>query len=456
MDGMRWKIKIESLGPDEAGMTIVEVLIAAIIVVAVSLGALGAIDAATRSTGEERHRAEADGVAQADQARMRSMRISDLSNLSQTRTVTEDGTDYTVVSRGTFVTDSTGTASCDEGTSSADYIQTTTSVTWPTIGTRPAVTAQSIISPPNGAVASDHGALAIEVDDAQNNGIPNVPVSGSGAGTFSGSTGSTGCVIFGDLPAGDYSLSVSGITTGYVDHDGNPPTAHPTSVIGQSTNTVVLQYANPGSIPVAFTSRVGGSLIASKADSVVVFNTGMTTADQFGTAGTLASAITATPLFPFSSPDTVYAGLCEGDNPNPDAASPAPVPQAIASVTVPAGGSSPATIQLPALFITVRSGTSSFNQGSLVSGATVTVSDDNCPDSPTTGYERVFTTNSSGTLANPGLPYSTYDVCVGNSTKHKTVTNVSVQDMTNGTTLSTFYLGTSVGSNGWVSGACPT
>ncbi len=456
MDKTQCKRTLAALGRGQSGMTIIEVLIASIIVVAVSLGALGAIDAATRTSAEERHRSAADGIAQADQARLRSMRISDLANLNQTRTVTEDGTVYTVTSRGSFVTDSTGTASCDDGTASADYIQTSSSVTWSTIGSRPAVTAQSIISPPNGAIASDRGALAIEIDDAQNNGIPNVPVSGSGAGTFNGTTGSTGCAIFANLPQGNYMLSVSGITSGYVDHDGNPPTAHPTSVIGQSTNTVVLQYANPGSIPVSFTSRVGGSLVASKADSVMVFNTGMTAADQFGTAGTLASTITATPLFPFSSPDTVYAGLCEGDNPNPNAAFPAPVPQAIANVTVPAGASSPATIQLPALFITVRSGTSSFNQGSLVSGATVTVSDDNCPNSPTTGYERVFTTNSSGTLANPGLPYSTYDVCVGNSTRHKTVTNVNVQDMTNGTTLSTFYLGTSVGSNGWVSGVCPT
>jgi Tfp pilus assembly protein PilV len=458
MDRMRCESKIRGLGREQAGMTIIEVLVAAIIVVAVSLGALGAIDAATHSTGQERNRAAADGVAQADQARLRSFRISDLANLNQTRTVIEDGMTYTVVSRGAFVTDSTGTASCDQGTASADYIKTTSTVTWPNMGTRPAVVAESIISPPNGAVASDHGALAIEVDDAQNNGIPNVPVSGSGADSFSGTTGSTGCAIFGDLQAGDYTLSVSGIATGLVDHDGNPPTSHPTSVIAQSTNTVVLQYANPGSIPVSFTTRTNGngSLIASKADSIMVFNTGMTAATQFGTAGTQATTITATPLFPFSSPDAVYAGLCEADNPNPNDVSPAPVPQAIASVTVPAGGSSPATIQLPALVISVRSGTSSLSQGSLVSGATVTIADDNCPDSPTTGYERVMTTNTSGTLANPGLPYSVYDVCVGNSTRHKTVTNVSVQNVTSGTTLSTFYLGSSVGTNGWVSGVCPT
>ncbi len=437
-------------------MTIIEVLVASILMVTISLGALAAIDSATRSTAQERNRAQAHGVAQADQARMRSMRISDLANLNQTRTVTEEGTDYTVVSRGDFVTDSTGTASCDEGTASADYIKITSTVSWSGIGSRPAVVSESIVSPSSGSISPDRGALAIEVDDAQNNGIPGIPVSGSGAGSFSGTTGSTGCVIFGNLPAGDYTLSVSGLASGLVDHDGNPPENHPTSVVGQSTNTVVLQYADPGSIPVTFTTRVGANLVASKADSIIVFNTGMSTPKTFGTPGTLATTVTASGLFPFSSPDAVYAGTCEGDNPNPNDDEPPPVPEAVASVAVPAGGSAPATIQVPALFITVRSGTSSFNQGSLVSGATVRVADDNCPNDPTTGFKRTFTTNSQGTLDNPGLPYSQYDVCVGNSSKHKTVTNVSVQNMTSGTTLSTFYLGTSTGSNGWVSGACPT
>jgi Tfp pilus assembly protein PilV len=456
MERMRRTTAIRRSAGEQAGITIIEVLVASILVVLVSLGALGAIDAATRSTAQERNRAEAHGIAQGDQARMRSMRISDLSNLNQTRTVVQDGTTFTVVSSGQFVTDSTGTASCDEGTASADYIRTTSTVTWPSIGSRPAVVSQSIVSPPNGSIDSNHGALAIEVDDVQGNGIPNVGVSGSGPTNFSATTGPTGCVIVGDLPVGDYTLNESGVAAGLVDQDGNPPGSQIASVIGQSTNTVVLQFGQPGSISVNFTARVGGSLVAAKGDSIMIFNTGMSTPKTFGNPGTLATTITAASLFPFSSPDAVYAGTCEGDNPNPNDVDPPPVPQAVADVTVPAGGNASASIQLPALFLTVRSGTSSFNPGSLVSGATVRVADNSCPDDPTTGFKRTFSTNSQGTLDFPGLPYSTYDVCVGNASKHKTVTGVSVKDMTNGTTLSTFYLGTSVGSNGWVSGACPT
>jgi Tfp pilus assembly protein PilV len=461
MDATRFTTPIRRLRAEQSGMTIVEVLVASILVVAVSLGALGAIDAATRSTGEERNRARAHGVAQADQARMRSMRISDLANLNQTRTVTQENTTYTVVSRGDFVTDATGTASCEAGTASADYIKITSKVTWPSIGSRPPVLAESIVSPPSGSVTPDRGALAIEVLDADSNGVPGVPVSGSGAGSFSGATGPTGCVIIGNLPQGNYTLSVSGIAAGLVDRDGNPPDSHPTSVIGQSTNTVVLQYGDPGSIPVSFTTRVGGNLVAAQGDSIMVFNTGMSTPKAFGTPGTQTSTITATPLFPFSSPVAVYAGTCEADNPNPDDDDPPPVPQAIASVSVPPGGSAPATIQLPGLTLNVYQG--STTSSSKAANARVRIADVNCPDAPTTAFKRTFTANSQGTLANVGLPYSAYEICadgvVSGSTRRNYVrVSGSIESvplntptaLSSGVSRNIFLSGT-----GWSSGSCP-
>jgi Tfp pilus assembly protein PilV len=452
------KSRVRRLGGDQMGFALVEVLVSAIILVTVSVGVLGAIESATRSTAEERHHAQATGLAEADLARMRAMRISDLSNLHQTTIAPQDGTPYTITSDADYLTDSTSTASCEAGTASADYIRISSTVTWPSIGSRPPVTSASIVAPPNGSISANSGSLAIGIEDSQSAGIPGIGLSGSGAGSFSGVTGSNGCAIFGNLPAGNYTLSLSGVANGLVDRDGNPPQDQQTSVVAESTNTLVLQYDDPGTIPVSFTTRPspGAAPVASSADSVVLFNTGMTTPRVFGTPGTGSSTITATALFPFDSDYAVYAGTCEGDNPNPADDDPPPVPQAIASVLLPPGGSQPATIQLPALYITVRSGTSSINPGSLVSGATVRIADRNCPNDPTPGFKRTFTTNSQGTLANPGLPYSSYDVCVGNTTKRKTVTNVIVNSMNNGTTLSTFYLGTSVGSNGWVSGACPS
>jgi hypothetical protein len=374
---------------------------------------------------------------------MRSMRISDLSNLNQTRIVTEDGTRYTVVSLGEFKSDANSTATCTPGSASADYIKTTSTVSWPSMGTRPPIVAESLVSPPNGSIAANRGALAVQVSGAQNNGIPGVGLSGTGAGTFSGTTGSTGCAIFGDLPAGNYTLTPSGPSL--VDKDGGPPAPQTTSVVAQSTNTLALQYDHPGAIPVSFTTRVAGNLVASSADSVMVFNTGMTAAKAFGSPGSPTALVNATPLFPFNSPDTVYAGTCTGDNPNPNNDTNPPGAAALASVNVPSGASAPATIQLPALNLTTWSGTGVSAPGSAVSGAHVTLTDTNCPGA---AGKRTFTTNSQGKLPDPGQPYSVYAVCADNGTKRVNAAGVSVEDLTNGTPLDV-YLGSGI------AGTCP-
>ena len=79
-------------------------------------------------------------------------------------------------------------------------------------------------------------------------------------------------------------------------------------------------------------------------------------------------------------------------------------------MTVPPGGSqSPAApIQLPALHLTVHDGTDALQPGNPVAGATVTVTD---VDAGCQNYMRTFTTDASGHLPNPGLPWGTYQVC---------------------------------------------
>jgi Tfp pilus assembly protein PilV len=437
---------------DDSGFALVEIIVSAVVLVAIAGGALTAIQSADRAGAEERHRAQAHGIAQEDQARLRSFRISDLSNLLETRTVTESGTPYTVESRGEFVTDATGTASCEEETTSPDYIRISSTVSWPSMGANPPVILQSIVAPPNGAIAADRGALAVAVHGGQGQGVPGVGLTGTGPATFSGSTGANGCAIFGNLPAGNYTLTPQ--PTGLVDADGDPPEPQVVSVVALSTNTVVLQLDEPGSANVGFTTRVGGNLVPSTADSVVVFNTGMTAAKAFGSLGSPVATVTATPLFPFASPDTVYAGACEANNPNPTDDAGAPAAAALASVNIAPGAAASATVELPALHLQVHGGTDAGSPGSPVQGATVKISDQNCDDSGGTPIERSFTTGSDGKLADPGLPTSVYDVCVDDGSAHTTATGVDLQtftdvaDFENGAQLD-LYLGAGA------AGPCP-
>lgn len=433
---------------------LVEVLVSAVLLVIVSVGVLGAIDSATRATSEERHHARAAGIAQSDQARMRSMQISDLSNLNETRTVSQDGTPYSVVSRGDYVTDATGTSSCAAGTASADYVKTTSTVSWPSMGNRPPVVSNSIVAPPNGSISDTSGALAVGVENSRNEGIAGVGLSGSGAGTFSGVTGENGCAIFGNLPAGNYTLNAA--VSALVDKDGNSSAPQATSVVAGSTNTVVLQYDDPGSIPVNFKTRAYGTngLVDSSADQIVTFNTGMTAARLFpGTSGARLASINATSMFPFTSPYSVYAGTCQGDNPDPTGG-PSP-PPAIQYVDVPQGAAAPTTtIELPALHVTVYRG--STTSSAPAPNATVKVRDLNCSD-----FLRTFTTNAQGRLDDPGLPYSDYSVCASGLADDDTImrratgtagspAHPSVTSMATGTVLNLFLAGT-----GSASGTCP-
>ncbi len=186
---------------------LIEVLVSAIMIVLVAGAVLTLLIATTHSAASERTHSEAYALAQEDQARLRSMRISTLNRLQQTRSVTLNGSTFTIESTGLFVNNTTGTASCTTGASSADYVRITSTVTWPNMGARAPAVIQSIVSPSNGSLDPSHGTLTISATNAAGTPLAGVGISGTGAGTFSGSTDSNGCADFADLPSGNYTLT---------------------------------------------------------------------------------------------------------------------------------------------------------------------------------------------------------------------------------------------------------
>ncbi len=432
-----------STPPAEGGFVLIEVLISAVIVLLISGAVFGLLTATGHASAEERHRSEAYALAQEDQARLRSLRVPTLNRLSQTRTVTLNGTTFTIESSGVFINDKTGTSSCGKESSSADYVKITSKVTWPSTGAHAPVTIAGIVTPPTGSLDPSHGTLTIFAANAHEVPIAGVGLTGTGAGTFSGTTSSEGCAMFPDQPSGNYTLSPSGVAGGLVDVNGNTPGPTTIGVVAGSTSTVQLLYDQPGSIVTEFTTMSGGKLVSTKGDSIVVFNSGMTTAKTFGTVGTPKSPITATSLFPFTSKDTVYAGSCEGDNPNPTSEANPPGAAAMASVLVPANGSVNASIQLPVLNLNVWSGTSKTPE-TRVKNAHVIVSDVNCT------AKRTYTASSSETTSIP-LPWSTYEVCADNGSgtgTHKQTVTQAVQNLTSAGTTVNLYLGESGLSKG--------
>ncbi len=443
----------------EAGFAIVEVVMSTILIILLATGVIMTLQVTTKAASEQRARAQAQTIAQDDQARLRALNVETLDGLSQVTTVPIDGNTYTVTSKGHFVTDTAVTDDCDNA--SADYVRVSSQVTWPALGSRTPIEIEGVVTPPPSATDATRGAIAVRVLDEDGVGVSDVHLIGNGPEYFSGSTDDNGCALFGKLMTGNYTLDTTGlVAAGMVDSNGTPPGPRTVSVTAFATNSIVLQYSPPGAITLNFKTRIGaGVLFATQSDQIIAAHSSMSAPRSFGTIGTQVSSITASPLFPFSSPYTLYAGSCSADDPNPSGSPTGPGYPATAVVSATKGGSATATIQLPALNLKVYSGRPA-NPGSLVNGARVRIHDQNCAQAAAPlGYVvRSRTTNASGALAQPGLPWSTYTVCADNSLtagspRRQSVSNVDIKNLTSGTALS-LYLGTGGGA---VSspGSCP-
>jgi Tfp pilus assembly protein PilV len=392
----------------EEGFVLVEVIVSAMIITIAAIGIFSAFTAAEKSTADERHQAQAHGLAQADIARMRTMRISQLSpTLSETKTVTLEGTPYTVNSDAQFINAKTGTDTCDEKEASADYIRIRSTITWPGIGSRPAVIETSLVAPPNSTVRAESGALIVQVEDGEEHLIPGIPISGDGPTPFSRETGENGCAVFGNLLEGEYEVNAT--VPGLVDPDGDESGTTKTSVVAEATKTLKLQYDTPGLLKARFFARFEGSSgkkTPVNAQAITLFNTGMSEARSFQSKiepptylGNPVSELEATSLFPFDDGYTVYAGACEANNPNPDGKHPS---EAVVQATVAPGGEAEVELELPVLHLQVyksEKGKTKEKAGA-VEGS---VWDTNCPSSSLPAIK--FTTNSEGAVNIP-LPFS--------------------------------------------------
>ncbi len=238
----------------EEGFALIEVLVSALILAIVAGGVLALLQATTRAADQERRHAEAYSLAQEDQARLRSLRLSTLNRLSQSEEKTLEGTVFTVESQGVFINNTKRQPSnCTSGETSADYVRITSTVSWADSSNPVVLT--SIVSPSNGSLDPNRGTLLVTTTKTGGETLPGVGLSGTGPGTFSGTTDSTGCANFSDLPAGNYKVTPSG--TNLVGTDGLPPHEEEVGVSAGTTATLSLQYDTAASIPVEFEYAAG-------------------------------------------------------------------------------------------------------------------------------------------------------------------------------------------------------
>jgi len=399
----------------ETGDTLIEVLISALLVALIVVATLAGLDSTNRATALQRARSQADALAQQDEEQLRSEPVAKLSELHRERCVNEHGTTvacgshtgtagtvYEITSTSQYVSDATATSSCSSSSPSADYLQTTSKVTWPSLGVGKPVVETSVISPPPGS------ALIVQVTES-GTAIQGATVQVTGPSPATVETSSNGCAILAVLP-GEYQLHVS--KSGYVDPnwyaDSHEDLSVTRSVYLPAETTAKEGYylGRAGRLAVSFTGS-----IPAEGDSFVAHNSGMATFKHVGTAeaykATIESPTTVYP-FPGTSPYTVYAGTCEADMPKAlNAGNPEE------EVVVPAGGTAPVTVTQPLVKIKLMSGTGPgvSTEGSLVTTGSGYTTDSGC------GTKRLFASTPLGALPRPGLPYGNYTMCVTDGTR---------------------------------------
>lgn len=323
--------------PRDDGFALIEVIISAFLVAIIVVGLLTGLDAAGRATADERFHNEAAVLAAQSQEALRSDPASSLDTIQVTPhvyTQTVGNEIFTITEKVTFVNGSNGKTGCSasgggEAKQSGDYLQITSSVTWPQLGAkRTAVSQSSVITPPDGS--------SLEVD-VTNGATTPLPVEGVTviANEVQTTTSSAGCTLYASIPA--ITVSLEAFKVGYVTESGEYKVkAKEVSIAPNLTTHHAITLAPGGSITAEFAYK--GK--AAEGDTFVVFNKQIGVAPEFEVGSTkittsanaeyepLASTYAASGqtavsaseyphgnLFPLKSEWLVYAGDCLANNP---------------------------------------------------------------------------------------------------------------------------------------------
>jgi Tfp pilus assembly protein PilV len=430
-------------GRSESGVTLIEVVISSVLVAIIAIATLTGFDAAGRATADERQHNQATLLAGQDQEQLRGMNVTELGRLGTVTKVTEpiDGTRYTVTSEAQFVSAAKEEFACETSGGNADYLQTTSTVTWPALGSREPVSQSSIVAVPTST------SLLVNIRNQANEAVEGATakVTGKSTGTtVEQSTPSSGCVIFGALS--DSEVGITGTKLGWINEKlETEPAATEAQLSSTSLVSKTFVIASPGTLLVEFESA--GSKVGVQGDTVYVAHTGAPE-KVVGTAGTYSSTISVPTLWPYQtagsppgeSPYTVYAG-CKGLDPGLTA-SPNPITNGKKEVNTPApqvnpGQITPVKVELPAVNVKVYEGESSSSPGAPDAGAEAKLT--------FCGASRVMKTTSTGALEHPYQPYTKLTLCltqVFGTQRYRFSTEISNLARA-GTTLLPVYMKTS-------------
>ena len=309
---------------DERGTTLLEVIVAAVLLVVISGSITSMVVAAQSESGQQRVQAVAADLAQSTLEDLRSRKFTNLMNLDPTPVVvTAGGVSYSVSTVSQWAMQgATGATGCEGGSGGPAALRLSTTVTWQDMKRKP-VQLDTLVPVPVGA-ASRRGNLVVQISNAQGVGVPGVAVS---LGAMSGSTDDTGCVRFAGVGEGPYTLTFS--KAGYVTPDLVNVHSEQVDVVAGQTRNISKEYDVPGTARIRFVTAA--PTVTPVAMSSAVFKA-VGVADAVFTAapaGTSVTTVDRSGLYPAASGYQVFTDVCAAGFP------------ATAAVAVPSGGMSP-------------------------------------------------------------------------------------------------------------------
>jgi hypothetical protein len=394
---------LRRLARAQDGSFLVEAMASSLIIVIVGFGVLESIDRSSRLGTQQEIQAVAGNVAQSEMEQLRALPLDEQSNLRRSTTRTVDGVPFSIASRADWVNDASGESGCTTAGGSADYMKISTVVSWPQMATRKPVTLESIVTPGVRSFGAGQGSLAVQVTNANGTGVSGLPLSLSGPRTLSDTTSSSGCVLWGYLPAaGGYTMAFSR-PPDYVTPTGATSVSAPVTIVGEQTANVAVQYDRGGYLSTSFVTRrtAGGADMPTNPQVAHVTHSGAGGVSvSYAVSG---SSGTSGLLFPFSSPYTVHSDSCSASDVPASPEDPVPdlpaAPQAVTGTVTRGVTTATATLRIPSPNIRVTS------NGTAVVGKTVRVR-------TPCGTEYRRTTIANGVLDDPGFPYTTLAICV--------------------------------------------
>ncbi|HEY2535788.1 MAG TPA: carboxypeptidase-like regulatory domain-containing protein [Solirubrobacteraceae bacterium] len=395
---------------------LIEVLISSLLVALIAIATFNGFDVTQKVTQDERAHNEATTLAQQDEERLRGMPVSELELVgTKTRTVTEGTAAYTITSTAQFVTvgsNNEDELTCTAEKGSANYIQTTSSVTWSALGKqRKTVSQSSNVRVPTST------SLKVSVLNRNNEGVSGAKVEvfdpkTASVRTAEATTSSSGCVTFGGLAEGEAKIVVS--NGEWIDHSGNK-TPEKTVSITKTLAEAKFTLESPGAMRAEFTTNGLEHSISSF--TFFTLQTELASPPDYvgGIASTATTNSTLTNLFPFVTPGkpwkenryTVYAGDCEKNN--PVEVSGGEIKEA-PSVQLEPGQTKSIKVEAPEIKLTALDGSSSGAPGNPFTSTSAKVNNIECKTAAAQNYKIVPYEHEvkivNGALTTPYLPYA--------------------------------------------------